>query len=368
MKLRRVLFISTALSSAFLLTGVTAPLAQPYDWSGFYAGVGIAGSGTNPASTLDLFVDEEYLEDLTDQDSWFGGNGDINESFDEFPGAMSGFGVEFDAGFNAQFDSFLLGVEASIMVGPLGAEAGTSLTNTVTFETSSVSAVSTLTTSATSTFTTSYATQGFDTYFTLTENATQTVATSITSGDTTFVTSTTTTFDGTTTSSTFLTTSSTSSLTYAGDTTYLEFESNTTTEFQSTAIATATVTGRASIDWLATIKGRAGFVADRTLFFVSGGLAVGGVTQEVTAEFSIPEPGGTATGSFTETQTETKVGVVVSAGVEHAVTNNWILSGEVEYFNLGTAEFDFGDMPDYEGLATQALDGFSIKGGIKYKF
>ena len=132
---------------------------------------------------------------------------------------------------------------------------------------------------------------------------------------------------------------------------------------------TETITGRAQIDWLATIKGRIGITADRTLFFATGGLAIAGVTQETTATLTVDGPYGETTVSTSESNSETRFGFVVGAGIEHALDDHWIISGEAEYFNLGTAEYDIvSEGTDIVGHQTQVLDGGSVKFGVKYKF
>ena len=66
--------------------------------------------------------------------------------------------------------------------------------------------------------------------------------------------------------------------------------------------------------------------------------------------------------------------MVVGAGIEQALDDHWIVSGEAEYFNLGTTEYDilpdegFAPGTDVTGTAKQTLDGGSVKVGIKYKF
>jgi outer membrane immunogenic protein len=100
------------------------------------------------------------------------------------------------------------------------------------------------------------------------------------------------------------------------------------------------------MDWFATLRGRAGLAVDRTLVYVTGGVAL---TQ---IDTSISDP---ATSPLTFTNDETRWGLVGGAGVEHAFGNGWSLGGEVLYmqfaedsqtFNNGSGtlyQFDYND-------------------------
>jgi outer membrane immunogenic protein len=73
------------------------------------------------------------------------------------------------------------------------------------------------------------------------------------------------------------------------------------------------------IDWLASLRLRAGFAMDRTLIYATGGLAVGGV------EFKIFDEEGVEFAS----KDSTEWGWTVGGGLEHAFTD--ALSARVEY-------------------------------------
>lgn len=80
--------------------------------------------------------------------------------------------------------------------------------------------------------------------------------------------------------------------------------------------------------WLATFRGRLGWAVDRTLFYGTGGLAVGQVDffDQSTYSAILPQGG---------TSSPTMVGYTVGAGIEYAATNNWIVRAEYLYVNLG---------------------------------
>jgi outer membrane immunogenic protein len=73
-------------------------------------------------------------------------------------------------------------------------------------------------------------------------------------------------------------------------------------------------------NWLATLRGRVGYAADRVLFYGTGGGAFGG-TQTVVD--------GTST-------SKTKTGWTAGLGVEAAFADNWTAKVEYLYVNLGS--------------------------------
>ena len=390
MRLRRALLVTTAFSTV-LMGGAGAAYAQAFDWSGFYVGVGVAGGGGFDGGTLSWDDPENEIWNTpilppgvtTDSYEPILGGGTLTD----FPGAVSGFGVFGSVGFNQQMDNFLFGIEASITSGPFKSEATFVESGDVTFTTSSTDTLYTSTYGTTyySTIVTTYLTTESVSYSTYTNTTTVTggattttslyTATFTTFQTTTVINDSTTIEYPTTSSYTTTVTSTTGTITTETNTTYTA--SNETTFATGTTVVSystngewnETITGRAQIDWLATIKGRIGITADRTLFFATGGLAVAGVTQETSATLTIDGPGGPTTTNWSGSNSETRFGFVVGGGIEHALDDHWIISGEAEYFNLGTAEYDVvSEDSDIIGHQTQVLDGGSVKLGIKYKF
>jgi outer membrane immunogenic protein len=94
-----------------------------------------------------------------------------------------------------------------------------------------------------------------------------------------------------------------------------------------------TVFESVSSDWLATVRGRAGFAANNWLFYVTGGLAVAnfGFTQGST----FPDcPCGVV-----RTSSSTKTGWTAGGGVEYAIGAAWSVKAEYLYVDLGTQSF-----------------------------
>ena len=99
-----------------------------------------------------------------------------------------------------------------------------------------------------------------------------------------------------------------------------------------------------------TVRGRAGYAIDRTLVYGTGGLAW--------ANFET-----TANGA--QKKDDTRVGYVVGAGVEHAVTNNVSVKGEYLYENFGKTTANFAAPV---GATRQSLSDHIVRVGVNYKF
>jgi outer membrane immunogenic protein len=110
-------------------------------------------------------------------------------------------------------------------------------------------------------------------------------------------------------------------------------------------------------EWLATVRGRAGFAWDRVLFFGTGGAAFGSV-QAFTG--GLP------------TSTSTQTGWTVGAGVEWAFLPNWTAKVEYLYVDLGNSScpatscgFVFGAPSPNTSVS---FNENIIRAGINYKF
>jgi outer membrane immunogenic protein len=98
------------------------------------------------------------------------------------------------------------------------------------------------------------------------------------------------------------------------------------------------------LDYLATVRGRLGYAWDRTLVFATGGLAFGETDVRVDGQGS---------------DSDTAVGYVLGAGVEHAFTDNWSAKVEYNWVDLGDVEAPGGDVD---------FDAHIVKAGLNYKF
>lgn len=86
------------------------------------------------------------------------------------------------------------------------------------------------------------------------------------------------------------------------------------------------------IDWLATFRGRAGWLMHPdTLLYATGGLAVGGVKNAAS-------PSGLANPGYSRAMlSKTKTGYVVGAGMEHKLNRDWSVAVEGMYVDLGSS-------------------------------
>jgi outer membrane immunogenic protein len=118
--------------------------------------------------------------------------------------------------------------------------------------------------------------------------------------------------------------------------------------------STATVCGVAGVcqsgnNWLSTLRGRAGFAADRVLFYGTAGGAFGNIQLVANGV----------------TNTSTEFGWTGGAGVEAAFADNWTARIEYLYVDLGSTNCTTacGGVPINVGL-TENL----VRAGVDYKF
>ncbi len=78
-------------------------------------------------------------------------------------------------------------------------------------------------------------------------------------------------------------------------------------------------------DWLGTARGRVGIISGDMMAYVTGGVAFGGVKNK--SDFSAPLP---------KSDSRTRVGWVVGAGVEKMLNANWTIGLEALYVDLGS--------------------------------
>jgi outer membrane immunogenic protein len=105
-----------------------------------------------------------------------------------------------------------------------------------------------------------------------------------------------------------------------------------------------------SNDWLATVRGRAGYAFDRFLPYVTGGLAAGDIKA--------------ATPGFAGA-TQTNAGWTVGGGVELALTNNWTAKAEYLHVDIGNMNCGFNC-----GVANNnvSLKSDVVRGGVNFRF
>lgn len=117
-----------------------------------------------------------------------------------------------------------------------------------------------------------------------------------------------------------------------------------------------------SLDWLASIRGRLGYAFDNLLLYGTVGYAWGGAEHYQEAAW-INAPRGSE-----DFHVE---GVTAGAGLEYAITANWILRAEYRYYHLDGTD-SWGPVASgastYTERAVEIDDLHTVNFGISYKF
>ena len=132
-----------------------------------------------------------------------------------------------------------------------------------------------------------------------------------------------------------------------------------------------TINSQVSADWLATIRGRIGFLATPSwLLYATGGVAI----ADVKGNFSFTDTFAAATESGAIR--DTRVGWTAGVGGEYAVGNGWSLKAEYLYVDLGRSSVTSNNLSLGGGAPLSAqtfTHSFDIKSnivrvGVNYKF
>jgi outer membrane immunogenic protein len=126
------------------------------------------------------------------------------------------------------------------------------------------------------------------------------------------------------------------------------------------AVAGVTTTASWKTSWDASIRARLGVAVDRTLFYVTGGIAFAdfGLKASVTD--------GGVTQSLSGSQT--RVGWTLGAGVEYAVTQNLTVRGEYLYANYGSKNLGLSGTGGFERTPGLRLETHKFRVGVNYLF
>jgi outer membrane immunogenic protein len=123
------------------------------------------------------------------------------------------------------------------------------------------------------------------------------------------------------------------------------------------------------VNWLATLRGRAGLALDATLAYVTGGAAFGHVRNSFQDLVTVAP---FQSASFTQNQT--KVGWTAGVGVEHMLSQHWTARAELRYVDLGKTNVACSSATNFGSCVSNAYRGdFSntLKlglVGLNYKF
>ena len=162
-------------------------------------------------------------------------------------------------------------------------------------------------------------------------------------------------------------------LVFGGEADFMWMNGVKTTSYTApnNGIISNTAVAQAGLRWLGTVRARAGFAVDRTLAYVTGGLAYGRVVATTNGSGQDNTPN---VDIFSGDGTKTRIGYTVGAGLEYAFTPNWIARAEYLYYNLGTVNYSVAAVNPVavaEGLfinASQKMDGSIVRAAVSYKF
>jgi outer membrane immunogenic protein len=120
------------------------------------------------------------------------------------------------------------------------------------------------------------------------------------------------------------------------------------------------------LDFLGTIRARAGLVFGNFLIFGTGGLAVGQVDLDATVDVDPDDL------TFKRSRSVTEAGYVFGGGIEHAIADRFSIRAEYLHYDLGTQDIW---LPDTTGGAPNdfvklkyGLSGDIVRVGINYRF
>ena len=121
-----------------------------------------------------------------------------------------------------------------------------------------------------------------------------------------------------------------------------------------------------------TVRARLGYAVDRFLPYVTGGLAWADTKHTLGCENALKPAGNSCkkgAADFETSQSKTRIGYAVGAGLEYALTDNWTVKGEYLYTNLGKKTVTLVD-PSYPALSDRRFktDTSEVRIGVNYKF
>ncbi|MGL4811440.1 MAG: outer membrane protein, partial [Beijerinckiaceae bacterium] len=115
---------------------------------------------------------------------------------------------------------------------------------------------------------------------------------------------------------------------------------------------------RTSMEWQASLRARFGIAFDRTLLYVTGGLAYADINHQFGTTL-----GGVPVAPALLSYGKDKWGWTVGAGVEHAFTNNFTARLEYRYTDFGRISAASATFAD-----SAKVNSHAIRAGISYKF
>lgn len=113
---------------------------------------------------------------------------------------------------------------------------------------------------------------------------------------------------------------------------------------------------RHRIDWLGSLRARAGFALDRALFYATGGVATGGA--KITSDDS--------QGNELHDNDDTLLGWTAGGGLDYALTDT--ISARIEYRYTDLGKIDSGDADKSDGLVEADNRFHAVRAGLSWHF
>ncbi len=111
----------------------------------------------------------------------------------------------------------------------------------------------------------------------------------------------------------------------------------------------------AEVDWVGSLRGRAGYAFSHVLLYATGGLGFADAEYDPVGPVAFP--------GFDETH----IGWAAGAGAELGLWRNWSVKGEYLYCDLGDAEAGIGDLSALSSAETD-LRLHTVRLGLNYRF
>jgi outer membrane immunogenic protein len=160
-------------------------------------------------------------------------------------------------------------------------------------------------------------------------------------------------------------------------------ESGSVTKLAQTAAletpVSVTVSGQSKLDYLGTVRGRAGYLFTPTLLaYATGGLAYGGSKSSASVSGFETVPAGTLAAPTFGSSSDTRVGWTLGAGAEWMFMANWSVKAEYMYYDLGRATYALPPIVGTNGggvtvfshtpIVSARYDGNLARLGVNYHF
>lgn len=115
----------------------------------------------------------------------------------------------------------------------------------------------------------------------------------------------------------------------------------------------------ADINWLATVRARAGFTTGSMLIYGTGGLAIADADASITNVEGLGDP--------TRSDSNTHYGWVIGAGAEFKITDNMSLGAEYLHVDLGSEDYAFRG-PTVDVLSESDLTIDIVRASLNLRF